>query len=34
MNNFEWKVIITILNPVKTRETFEAPFAKKLNNSG
>ena len=34
MNNFEWKVNITILNPVKTGETFEAPFAKKLNNSG
>ena len=34
MNNFEWKVIITILNPVKTGETFEAPFAKKLDNSG
>ena len=27
MNNFEWKVIITILNPVKTGETFEASFA-------
>ena len=34
MNNFEWKVIITILNTVKTGETFGAPFAKKLNNSG
>ena len=34
MNNSVWKVIITILNPIKTGETFEAPFAKKLNNSG